>query len=402
VCIIKAWQLIVKWSSCKEGRFVIRSTHLETDGHKLKIRYALWRTGYLACLVLIVALLIGGLGHGWGVLRQAVGVKYLLQAGSGFNEELSNPFVCLREKGNSAQAQIALVNLNDEYLKGVGLCLAGEHEAGLKVLKEADEHSNAKVQYIIGSNATNSQTGVNDIAGMGLDNEDLVAVLKKLSSLPGIEPYSALRVLAHQANTQSETWKLWLKGSSRLEEANDWQAALDWLNEGLEVAPSEVHGSIHLRIGLIYLMKSVPPDYHNALAYYNRALEEGGWLNPDDEAVAHLYRGEVYRSMQDEFTPNLALEEFKYALNLLPENYWALMDIGHVYLYSFKDMELAEKYYRQALASNNANPYAYFYIGEVYQERGDKDTAADWYRQALEHQPDWQPALDRLKALEGK
>jgi hypothetical protein len=34
--------------------------------------------------------------------------------------------------------------------------------------------------------------------------------------------------------------------------------------------------------------------------------------------------------------------------------------------------------------------------------RGDKETAAEWYRKALEHQPNWQPALDQLKALEGK
>ena len=86
--------------------------------------------------------------------------------------------------------------------------------------------------------------------------------------------------------------------------------------------------------------------------------------------------------------------------NSNPEYYWALFDIGRIYLYDLKDTEGAESYYRQALAANSEYPYAYFYLGEVYKTRGDKATAAYWYRQALDRQPDWQAAIDSLKAME--
>ena len=357
----------------------------------------------MACLILGGVLALGGWRAGGGAFRQAMGVRGLQRAGAGLSsEELTNPFVCLREGGNSDLALEALTNLSDEYLLGVGLCMAGENEAGLAALEEADGHANAEVQYAAGLSAVDSQAGVEALARMDLADDELVAVLQKLSTQADVEPYPALRLLAQVANDQPMTWWLWLQGSSRLEAADEWQVAVEWLEEGLAMAPAEVQGSLHMREGRIWQTQADPRDYQAALAAYNQAIEKGGWLSPSDEANIHIYRGEVYRSLKDEFNPAQAIEEFQRALELQPGSYWALLSIGHVYLYDLKELDQAETYYRQAMATNEKNPNAYFYIGEVYLVRGDKEAAAEWYRMALERQPDWQPALDRLKGLEGK
>jgi len=296
----------------------------------------------------------------------------------------------------------ALAKLDDEYLRGVGLCLAGKNEAGLAELKEADGHANAEVQYAMGLSVSDPEAGVESLAGMDLADDELIAMLQKLSSQPDVEPYPALRMLAQVANTQTKTWNLWLQGSSRLETADEWQRALDWLEEGLATAPAEVRGSLYVRVGRIWQTRAEPRDSQAALAAYNQAIENGGWLTPGDEVNVHIYRGEVYRSLKDIYSPNQALKEFQRALELQPGNYWALLSIGNVYLYDLKELEQAESYYRQAMAINEKYPNAYYSIGEVYRQRGDKMTAIEWYQQALERQPNWQAAIDRLNELEGK
>lgn len=327
----------------------------------------------------------------------------MLQAGAGLSiDELANPFVCLRKTGITTTAQDALSNISDRYLLGVGLCLAGKGEAGLAALKEGGDHSNAEVQYAAGLSEVDPQAGVKVLTELRMHSSDLAIVLLKLSDQPGVDPYPALRILAQQANNQSETWNLWLQGFSRLEMAKKWQAALDWLDEGLVIAPPEVQSSLHLRRGIIYQTRSDSPDYYTALTYYNRALEEDGWLTNADEANAHIWRGMVYGALKDEYGPNMALAEYQIALMLQPGSYWAFIDIGQLYLYDLKDINRAESYFRQALEADDSSSTAYVFIGDVYKVRGDKETAIEWYRQALERQPNWQPAMDRLQELEGK
>ena len=265
--------------------------------------------------------------------------------------------------------------------------MVGENDKGLSAFNEAGGHSNAEVQYAAGLSAIDPQAGVNSLAKVGLAKNDFARVLIGLSTQTGVDPYPALRVLARQANDQLETWVLWLEGSSRLEAANEWQAALDWINEGLGIAPTEVYGSLYLRVGRIWQTKADPRDYQAALRFIDRALEEGGWINPSDEYIAHLYRGDIYLSLNDEFSLDLVLEEFNTVLKLQPGNYYALLNIGYVYLYDLKDIDQADSYFQQAISSDDKSPYAYYYLGEVYLAKGDKETAIDWYQQALEQRP---------------
>ena len=161
------------------------------------------------CLVLVLLLAIGGMRPGIEAVRQAVGVRGLLQAGGDIRvEEPNNPFICLRKAGNSEQARSALVNIKDVYLRGVGLCMAGEDEAGVEEFIKAGSHSNAEVQYSAGISTDDAQTRVDRIVKLGLGENVLVGVMNNLGSQAGIEPYPALRILGHNANEKSETWCL--------------------------------------------------------------------------------------------------------------------------------------------------------------------------------------------------
>jgi tetratricopeptide (TPR) repeat protein len=356
--------------------------------------------GWAACLVMLVDLAIINWASPQGAIRQAQGLKGLLQAGEGMSEaQLANPFVCLRGAGDIHKARAAVQNLSDAYLQGVGLCLAGERNAGLAKLEQARGEDEAAVQLAMGRNAENEQAQVQALLDLDLPNGELVPLLQSLSSMPQMDPYPILRILATRGNDQILTWQRWLEGSSRLELTANWQAAIDWIKEGISLAPRNLQGSLFERVGWIYQIRTDGPDYQAALENYNKALDIGGWLYTWDEANTHLYRGEVYRVLRDEYGPEKALEEIEISLRLLPGNYWALLEIGHIYLYDLNDLNQAEEYYQQAVVSDSTLPYAYYYMGELYLARGDKASAAEWYRQALVQQPDFQPAIDRLSEL---
>ena len=356
---------------------------------------------WMMCLVCGLVLVVGGIGPALEAFGQAMGVRELLQAEASLPEDaLANPFVCLRDVGTGAS--MGGIRLDDRYLQAVSLCAAGEQEDGLKMLKLAGENSGADIQYAAVIMTTDTLAGASLLRESGLEGRELAVVAQKLVSQSGVDPLPLIRLVAENARDDSQTWTLWLQGSSQLEAKGDWQAALDWIDEGLAIAPKNVQSSLLLRKGRIYQTRVDPRDYISAVKYFQQAIINDEWIYPTDEGAAHLYLGEVYRTLKDEYNPRQALAEFIATLNILPGNYSALLDMGHLYFNDLKDLSQAETYYRQALESNSKSPYAYLYLGDVFRERGDTQAAKDWYQQALALQPKWQAALDRIKNLEGK
>ncbi len=356
------------------------------------------RVGWVACLVLASGLVFSNSGAIASAINQARSVRALLSAGEEVTaQELANPFVCLRDATHSSQATAAMKSISDPYLRGVSLCMAGETESGLAVLQQAG--SNGRLQVAAGLGVTDAQAGLAALQELGLSDSELGSILLKLIDTQEIDPYALTRQLARVAGTQPATWVRWLQLYSDLNKAGKWQEGLAWLAEGLLDAPQNVRSSLMIRVGSIYQYKLDPRDPLAALDYYNQALEIDGWLYPSDEAAAHQYRGEVYRTLKDRYSMQQALQEFERALQILPGSYWALLDLGDVYLKEGNDIDQAEAYYRQAISSDDQSPYAYYYLGGLYQKRGDSQSAAEWYRKALEKQPGFQPALDRLSEL---
>ena len=167
----------------------------------------------MACLLLALVLAIGGMRPGYEAIRQAMGVRGLLRAGEEIASDKNyDPFICLRKTGNSVEAQSSLQNIKDVYLRGVGLCMAGEDQPGLEEFIKAGDHSGADVQNAAGRRTDEALTRVERIVKLGLGEAELVGVMRNLSTQPGIEPYPALRILAQKANTRPETWYLWMQG----------------------------------------------------------------------------------------------------------------------------------------------------------------------------------------------
>jgi tetratricopeptide (TPR) repeat protein len=359
------------------------------------------RIGWAACGALAMALVVGGLKPAGEAVGKAMAVRSLLQAVFKLPEEVAaNPFVCLRDGGS--EGGVEEEQLNDAYLEGVSLCLRGEKEAGMAALKMAGDETGARVQYAVGLASEDFQASLEELRKAGLSDEELADVLAKLSSQEGIDPIPVVRIMAEVAKDEPSTWRMWIQNYSRLAAEGKWETALAWMEEGLATAPAAYIGSLRMREGRIYQTRSEGRDYQAAVRNYQQALEEGGWVYTSDEATTHLYLGESYRALKEEYDPEQALEEFEKALELQPGSYWALMDIGHVYLSDLKDDGQAEYYYTRAMTSNENSPYAYYYLGEVWRARGDNQMAMAWYEIALEKQADFQAAIDRIAALEGK
>jgi tetratricopeptide (TPR) repeat protein len=359
------------------------------------------RIGWLACGVLAMALVVGGLKPAREAVGKAIGVRSLLQEEMRLPDEVAaNPFICLREAEN--EGGVDEEQLNDAYLEGVSLCLRGQREAGLVAFKEAEDEGGARVQYGVGLAGEDIQASLEEQRKAGLSNEELANVLVKLSSQEGIDPFGVRRGLAEVAGNDARTWRMWIQGYSKLATEGKWETALAWMEEGLATAPAAYRGSLRMREGRIYQTRSEGRDYQAAVRDYQQALEEGGWVYTSDEAATHQYLGESYRALKEVYSPEQALEQFEKALELQPGSYGALLNIGRVYLSDLKDDGRAEDYFKQAIASNEQSPYAYYYLGEVWRVRGDNQKAMAWYETALEKQADFQPAIDRIATLEGK
>ena len=84
-----------------------------------------------------------------------------------------------------------------------------------------------------------------------------------------------------------------------------------------------------MRVGRIYQTQVDLRDLHQALVYYEFALTSKDELESNEQNQAHLYIGEVYLALPEEYTPEEALVEFERALEIDPQfllgvnRYWA-------------------------------------------------------------------------------
>jgi tetratricopeptide (TPR) repeat protein len=100
----------------------------------------------------------------------------------------------------------------------------------------------------------------------------------------------------------------------------------------------------------------------------------------------------AYRKLFDAWNAGehaYALELSREFLRDFPESNIALVIQG-VILYELARYEEAEQVLRAAVldAAPESLPHAYLHLGHLFRERGDYESAAKWYRQAAELEPD--------------
>ena len=255
-------------------------------------------------------------------------------------------------------------------------------------------------QYGMFMRTGNPEAGLQALSDARLSNSEWLSAADLIVNRePQLDARPLLRSLADQQPSEDQIWSLWITASSLIQRSEGWAAAVVWCREGLTY-PAAFTGSLALRAGRILQSASIPRDYKAALTYYDQAIVSGGFLSAIDESNAYTYRGEVYRSLPNEYSSQQALAEFDRALEINPESYFGWIGKGNVFLFDLKEPDRAASFYRKALQLDDHSPHAYFYMGELASIKGELDVARQFYLKAQSLMPDWPPPKDRLKALE--
>jgi tetratricopeptide (TPR) repeat protein len=372
---------------------------------------------------LILFLLVLLLGSSFQPIRQQVlgaqGRRNLLLAiHSDPNQSGYLPFPCAAQPltssesiHNTRRALSVLASLKQaqpgkdfNHLIGTALCLLDDKQAALELYlrNQADPYSLVQ-RGVLDSLAGRAEAGVSELMQADLPAQDYRLIISTLASSPEPDLRLLLQELANRFPGESQIWHEWLKVGEQLGEQEQWAMALEWYQQGAQL---QVHhqqcvrcATLYIRAGRLLQTRPELRDLQKALEQYELAIAASEELNTTEKSLAHLYRGEVYLALQDQYGALDALAEFELALALDPQSYWAFINIGRLYMIQLENFERAESYFQDALVINPNTPYTYLMFGDLYRLREELAQAESWYRQALTRQPDYQPALDRLQAL---
>ena len=114
-----------------------------------------------------------------------------------------------------------------------------------------------------------------------------------------------------------------------------------------------------------------------------QAVREIDKTNPD--AQIGLYKVSIYQALAgDDYLPELVDRQIQLTLDENPKDPHALVLMGTLH-YQVDDQDEAEKYYQQAIASNQPQKpaSAYFNLGQIYMDRKDLDKAIEMYKEAV-------------------
>lgn len=144
----------------------------------------------------------------------------------------------------------------------------------------------------------------------------------------------------------------------------------------------------HLQLGMLYA------DKKNKLAvdYFNNAL------NIDPKSIEVNY----YLAMFYQETGNyeMATQIYNSVLDIDPDFYFALYNIGYMNLVYLKDFETAIDYFTQSIAINPEYADAYYNRGFAFELLDDVDNSRKDYKKTLELIPNYEKAIDGLNRID--
>ena len=315
----------------------------------------------------------------------------------------------LTDSSDVAALKDALLYLANPAQQATAYCLLGDYPSALAAYVQSassgDDESVLQVYFLLARNGDlpAARQVLNTFKFPVADLQGFFASVVSLKiSIDELLPVAQRMVELDPKDPQS--WQLWLAAAQEYEGVSNWQNALSAYLAAIRM--QEQFGvnigrsSFELSAGRIYQTRLAPPDLHSALSCYNSAIADMNFRGSGNLSYAFLYRGEVYLGLSPVYTASQALQEFLYALQLDPNNYWAMQDLAGIYLYNLKDYPLAEQYIDLAVSLNSALPNAYLIRGDLYRQQGNLLAAAAAYQDALARQPGYQLALDRLAALQ--
>jgi tetratricopeptide (TPR) repeat protein len=189
----------------------------------------------------------------------------------------------------------------------------------------------------------------------------------------------------------------------RLHESREgWTQALDAYERAAASGRFEGVGSSspHYRAGILLYARLEPRRWEEAQAAFEAALAAGDFESVAEEANAHYLYGYVLRRRQAR--PDQYIAQFQRAIELNPSHAWAHVRLGEARYARDGDAAAAEALMEKGLALAPQNRWMHVVLGDLYRQEGRAGEAAESYRRALEIDPDFQAAQNRLEALEGE
>lgn len=117
----------------------------------------------------------------------------------------------------------------------------------------------------------------------------------------------------------------------------------------------------------------------------------------DRNPMAH---NNLANTLRDQKKFEQAIEEYRRAVELAPQNENSYLNLASVYQYSLKDFDKALEVYQNAMEANPENVDFMNMAAMAYEQKGDEDNARQYFEKVLAKQADNQVAkagLERLK-----
>lgn len=142
-------------------------------------------------------------------------------------------------------------------------------------------------------------------------------------------------------------------------------------------------------LGWAYLKNG---EYNKAVAEIKKAIN----LDPQ-HFKAYFNLGLAYMQVEKW---DLAVDSFEKAIAIQPRAYAPYLNMGIIYNETGEYKKAIEKL-EKAYELNRGQVEIIYNLGIAYEKLGNKEEAVRQYQAALEFNPDYEPALERLKTLSG-
>lgn len=160
-------------------------------------------------------------------------------------------------------------------------------------------------------------------------------------------------------------------------ENQDLQGSVKWLEKALALDPKDMKS--HLKLAKLFLYLQ---EYATAFREINIVLRQDVY-----NTEAYFLKGMVYKDMKDTAK---AISSFQTAVQMQPDNYFALEQLG--LMFSAKKDPLALKYFDNAYTLDTSNPAPVFAKGVYYQNIGDYEKAKQEYTNVIMLDRQYAPA----------
>lgn len=164
----------------------------------------------------------------------------------------------------------------------------------------------------------------------------------------------------------------YLNQAKEAQQSGQLDNALTFFNQVLDLNPESREA--HQGLGEVEFARK---QFQQAEKHYRKAIELG--------SKAPFIRFKLGRIAQQDGHKQEALKYYKEAIALNGKNPNFHVACGNIYLQQ-KELDLAEESYKSALALKNL-PVASFKLGQVAQQRGLLDTAISYYQTAISRNP---------------